>query len=36
MTHPPIVLSSQLTAPIGIVSDIHVEARESQEQEAGK
>lgn len=36
MAHPSIVLSSQLTAPIGIVSDIHVEARESLEQEAGK
>lgn len=36
MTHPSIVLSSQLTAPIGIVSDIHVEARESLEQEVGK
>lgn len=36
MTHPSIVLSSQLLASIGIVRDIHVEARESLEQEAGK
>lgn len=36
MTHPSIVLSSQLPASIGIVRDIHAEARESLEQEASK
>lgn len=36
MTHPLILRSPQLTAPIGSVSDIHTEVRESQEQGTGK